>query len=156
MTLTEWPDVAAPASPVPVSRETITVSLPPLDEVARRWHEIEPLLDRATRRTGCYEPIDLLMLAMAGRAAIWLCRREDEEILAVLVSQVTVYPRRRVLEMMFAGGGNMAEWREIAVQTLDRHAREAGCTHVACAGRPAWARAWGGRATGDIIMVRDI
>ena len=155
MSLTDWPDVAAMASPVPHTETDVTVSLPPAEVLVRRWNEIEPMLEKATSRTGCYEPIDVLMLALSGRAAMWLCMR-GEEILAALVSQVTVYPRRRVLEMMFAGGGGMAEWREIAVKTLDRHAREMGCTHVACAGRPAWARAWGGKPTGDVIMVRGI
>ena len=155
MTLTDWPDVAAPASPVPATESDVTVSLPLAEVLVRRWNEIEPMLAKSTSRTGCYEPIDVLMLALSGRAAIWLCMR-GEAILAALVSQVTVYPRRRVLEMMFAGGGDMAEWRDLAVRTLDRHARDMNCTHVACAGRPAWARAWGGRATGDIIMVRDI
>ena len=52
------------------------VHLPPLDELAANWHLVAPLLHKATRRTGCYEPIDLLALAMAGRAVIWLCESE--------------------------------------------------------------------------------
>ena len=156
MSLTDWPDLMVEMSPVPVPPEIeATVSLPPLEVLARRWNEIEPLLRKSTERTCCYEPVDLLILAGTGRVGIWLCMR-GEAIDAVLVSQVTVYPRRKILEMLFAGGSNMAAWRDLAVQALDKHARELGCTHVACAGRPGWARAWGGHPTGDIIMVREI
>jgi len=155
MSLTDWPDLAALASPVPALGEETRVFLPPLELLAQRWNELEPMLRRSTERTCCYEPIDLLMLAGTGQVGIWLCMR-GEEIDAVLVSQVTTYPRRRIFEMLFAGGSNLRAWRDAAVAALDKHARELGCTHVACAGRPGWARAWGGHATGDIIMVREI
>jgi len=157
VSLTDWPDLAAPPVPVPVSRETgPTVFLPPLEDLARRWLEIEPLLARSTSRTGCYEPIDLLVLAMTGQAGMWLCVHGDDLLDAVLVTQVTVYPRRRVLDVIFGGGDNLHLWIKTAVREIDRHARELGCSHVASAGRPGWQRAWGCRATGDIIMVREI
>lgn len=155
MTLTDyWPDLVE-ASTV-VSRETdVTVSLPPAEVLVERWGEIAPMLSRSTSRTGCYEPIDVLALAMAGRMSVWLCMR-GEEIDAVVVTQVTVYPRRRVMEVLFAGGSNMRCWRQPLVAAIDSHARDLGCTHVASAGRPGWLRAWGAEATGDIIMVREI
>lgn len=155
MTLTDWPDLAAEASPVPRPAEEVQVYLPALEVLAARWNEIEPMLRKSTERTCCYEPVDLLIMAGTGQAGIWLCMR-GEAIDAVLVSQVTTYPRRKILEMLFAGGGNMRAWRDAAVRALDKHARAHGCTHVACAGRPGWARAWGGHPTGDIIMVREI
>ncbi len=155
MTLTEWPGVDVDASPVPATTSDVTVSLPTIEVLVERWNEIAPMIARATSRTGCYEPIDLLMMAARGEMGIWLCMR-GAIIDAVLVSQVINYPRRRVLEMVAAGGGNMAGWRDIAVRTLDQHARALGCAHVACIGRPGWARAWGGEPTGDIVMVRGV
>jgi len=156
MTLTEWPcSTAAPARPVPAIESDVAGYLPSLDELARRWHEIEPLLAKATVRTGCYEPIDLLLLAGAGRAGIWLCTHQGH-LDAALCTQIVAYPRKRVLEVMFGGGGNLWRWRRQLVETIDRHAREHGCSHVATCGRPAWLRAWGAKATGDIVMVRDI
>lgn len=155
MSLTEWPGEQIEVSPVPHRISDVTVSLPSFEVLVGRWGEIAPMLERATSRTRCYEPIDLLLMAATGQAGIWLCMR-GEQLDAVLVTQVTVYPRRRVLEMLFAGGDNMASWRKAAIDAMDKHARELGCTHVACAGRPGWARAWGGEATGDIIMVRGV
>ena len=155
MSLTEWPEVTQ--APV-VARDTsgVAVYLPSLEELARRWAEIEPLLERATRRTGCYQPVDLLMRAGTGQAGIWLCVHGDDLLDAVLVTQVTVYPRRRVLEVLFGGGDNLRLWIKPAVAAIDKHARDLGCSHVASSGRPGWMRAWGAEATGDIIMVRGL
>lgn len=130
----------------------MSVRLPPLDELARNWSRIEPLLQRATQITGCYETIDVLRLAMMGRVGIWLAGDID----AVIVTEVKEYPRRRVLEMMFCGGDNMASWLEEAIRTMDEHARQQGCSHIACIGRPGWERAWRGRRTGDVVMVREL
>ena len=136
------------------SENNITVRLPPQDELARRWHVIEPLLARATARSRCYEPIDVLRLAMAGQMMIWIVEREGK-IVAVLVSKVTQYPRRRILEMLFAGGSRMKEWLPIAIPLFDQCARETGCDSIASVGRKGWARAWGGVAV-DTVCVREL
>jgi hypothetical protein len=130
----------------------MSVRLPPLDELALNWWRIEPLLRRATQITGCYEPIDVLQLAMLGRVGVWLAGDID----AVIVTEVKEYPRRRVLEMMFCGGDNMSSWLEEAIAVMDEHARQQGCSHIACIGRPGWERAWRGQRTGDVVMVREI
>jgi hypothetical protein len=151
VTLTTWEGQTLP-QPQP---GTAVVRLPPLDELAERWLVVGPLLARATVRTGCYEPIDLLHLAMTGRVGIWVCE-VDGGIEAAVATEVKQYPRRRVLEIMFTGGHNMAAWIKPLVEAIDRHAREAGCSHVATCGRPGWIRAWGGEPTGDIAIVRGV
>jgi hypothetical protein len=50
----------------------------------------------------------------------------------------------------------MKDWIETLKTTLDRHARECGCSHIASVARPGWLRAWGAIPTGDVQMVRDI
>ena len=129
--------------------------LPSFDEMARRWADIEKLIERATRITACYEPIDVLRMSMAGRCGIWLCEHEGK-LLAAIATEIREYPRRRVLEMMFCGGTGMRLWLEAAIAAFDDHARQAGCSHILCAGRPGWARAWHGRMTGDVVVVREI
>jgi len=133
----------------------VTVHLPPLDVILDHWPQIEAHLRRATERTGCYEPIDLLRMAFAGEVGIWLCEGRAG-IDAAFVTWIKQYPRRRVLEIAAGGGGNMKDWIEPLKAALDRHAREMGCDHIASTARPGWLRAWGARATGDIQMVRGI
>lgn len=158
MSLTDWPG-SVPADVRLVPRDTtdpaVKVYLPSLDELARRWREIEPLLQKATIRTGCYEPVDCLAMAMAGQAGIWICTYHDK-LDAVFVTQLVVYPRRRVLEVSFGAGRNMRRWCKAIVEAVDRHARQLGCSHIASYGRRGWTRAWGAEATGDIIMARKL
>jgi hypothetical protein len=139
----------------------VTVRLPPLDEVLAHWPQIEAHLCKATERTGCYEPIDLLRLAFAGAVGIWLCEGAamgwgGKNIEAVVVTEVKQYPRKRILDILFAGGGNMAKWMPELRAAIDKHAREMGCDHIASICRPGWVRAWPGIATGDIVVVRGL
>ena len=130
--------------------------LPPLDELAERWQRIASYLAKSTRRAGgAYEPIDLLRGAFAGQFGIWICE-VDDRIEAAVVTEIKQYPRKRVLDVIFGGGNNMHNWIKPLVETIDRHAREAGCEAVVCIGRPGWLKAWGAEPTGNIIMVRRI
>jgi hypothetical protein len=133
----------------------VQVRLPPVDELAEKWAIISRLLHKATVRTGCYEPIDLLQLAMRGQVGIWICE-VGGDVAAAVATEIKQYPRRRILEIMFTGGGNMQSWLPMLVETLDEHARQAGCSHIATAGRPGWTRAWGGELTGDVVIVRGL
>lgn len=154
MTLTTWPELDAAPEPA-LAPAVGTVRLPSLDEVARRWAEIDPLLAKACHINDCYAPVDVLQAAFAGRCGIWLCEYKGD-LLAVIATEIREYPRRRLLEMMFCGGRGMRLWLDAAITTFDAHARACGCSHVLCAGRPGWARAWRGRMTGDVVMVREV
>jgi hypothetical protein len=133
----------------------VEVRLPPIEEVAENWPLIAKLLRKATVITGCYEPIDLLAMAMRGQVGIWVCEVADV-VKAAIVTEIKQYPRRRVLEVMFTGGSNMRDWLSPAIDALDEHARQAGCEHIATIGRPGWARAWGGELTGNVLIVRGL
>jgi hypothetical protein len=133
----------------------VNVSLPSLDAILKNWEVISAHLHRATVRTGCYEPIDLLQMAFAGQAGIWICE-VDGKIRAAFVTVVQVFPRRRILEIVAGGGGGMKYWIEPLKAAIDNHARELGCSHCGSTGRPGWLRAWGAEPTGDIQMVRDV
>jgi hypothetical protein len=151
MSLTTWDEL------VPLRRAgpTVEVRLPALDELISSWPDIALMLARATSRTGCYEPIDVLQLAMAGQLAIWVCL-VDGQLAAAFVTELKVYPRRRVMEILFCGGGRMRDWIKPAVAAVDAHARQLGCSHIAGCGRAGWCRAWGGNLTGDVVVVRDL
>ena len=133
----------------------VTCRLAPLEEIAQQWPRISEMIGRATVRQGCFEPIDYLRLAMIGQVGIWLCE-VDHHIDAVLVTEIKTYPRRRVLEVVACGGDRMARWKDAAIEALDAHGREAGCSHISTTGRPGWARVWGGEFTGDVVIARPI
>jgi hypothetical protein len=152
VTLTVWDE---PRPRVKLHLPRVEVRLPPIDEVGDKWYQIAPLIAKATRRTGCYEPIDLLGMAMRGQVGIWLCEVAGE-LKAAIVTEVKQYPRRRVLEVMFLGGIEMSEWLVDAIDALTAHAKQTGCEHLATSGRRSWMRILKAKPTGDIIMTRGL
>jgi len=133
----------------------VTVRLPALEEIVLQWPRISEMIGRATVRQGCFEPIDYLQLAMAGRVGIWVCE-VDHRIDAVMITEVRTYPRRRVLEVVACGGDRMTRWHRAASEALNRHGRENGCSHISATGRPGWARVTGSEFVGDVAMTRPI
>jgi hypothetical protein len=118
----------------------VQIRTPPIDEVARRWAEIEPILRRCTEAEGrLYEPVDLLAMAMSGQVGLWLI--EDGSLVAVAVCSVKVYPRKKVFDINYIVGARAKEWWADFMAEAERKAREFGCTHViSSAARPGWER----------------
>ncbi len=119
-----------------------TISLPPLDEVARHWHEAEPIIRRATDRSGSYEPIDLLALASQGRVGIWFAHL-DNELVGVAVTEITQFPRDRVLQVLFCAGRFIRAWGRPMMEAFKMHAKDAKCVSIQTLGRKGWVRAVG-------------
>lgn len=135
------------------------IRLPPLEEVARRWFEIEPILARATRHSrGCEEPIDLLAQVFANQGAIWLV--EDRGLIGVIVTRIDQRPRKRLFVIGHVAGKRLAEWWPEALDIFERICRERGCSAIGCYGRPGWVRYWKSRGVAmhvaSEIMVREV
>src|SRR6266496_63818 len=93
----------------------LTIRPPPVDELARRWPEIEPLLRRATDRTdGCYEPVDVLQLALSAQLWVWLIE-DAGELAGIATARLNVFPRKRLLTVDFIAGRRLAEWWPLLV-----------------------------------------
>jgi len=137
----------------------VIVRVPPLAEILRRYEEIEGLLRRATARTdGCYEPEDVIALICAGRSTLLLVEDDTEEdrLVAVVVTELRIYPRRRVLDVGFIGGAvgherQLREWVPALVERLEDMARQAGATMLSGCGRVGWARAAGFKISGGYV-----
>jgi hypothetical protein len=117
----------------------IVVELPPVDEIARCWGTIEPILRRATDRAKAYEPIDILHLVMMGRMSLILVR-EDARIIAVAVTEVRQLPRCRVLEVPFVAGTGIKLWHRQLLEVIDAQAETAGCSDIMGFLRKGWTK----------------
>lgn len=130
---------------IAIAPAAITIRAPVLAEIARRWGEIEPVLERATTRTdGCFEAIDVLGLAMSGSLLVWLIE-DGVELIAVAVTEVRQYPRKRVCDIPFIAAARhhqhrLAEWIIPLRDRLKAHAEKFGCQQLRALGRPGWAR----------------
>lgn len=105
-----------------------------------RWKEVAPLLDKAMPiMLARYESIDILAMVITSPQATqgWFAM-EDQNILAVMVTQVCQYPRKRVLSMFCLGGERMNEWFKKGYQLLLEHGKRTGCQQFEVLGRPGW------------------
>jgi hypothetical protein len=135
---------------------SLEIRVPPLEALALRWPEIEPLLRKATKRTkGRYEPVHVLQQAMAGRVGFWLIE-DGGEIVAVAVGEVRQYPSGlKDLDIPFVAGKRLAEWWPLFVAETEAKGRELGCAAVTSAcGRPGWEKFW--RAHGIEVEVAGL
>lgn len=130
------------------------VALPPPDELARRWNEIEPLLARAMARgLGTHEPVDFLALTFAGNAAIWLVEDESGRIAAAAACQVRQFPRKRGYEVLAVAGDGLPHWGGKLHERMEAQARALHCDFIFGAGRNGWHRVARSQA-GGLIMWR--
>jgi hypothetical protein len=133
---------------------------PSRDELSARWGEIAPILERATRCTeGCFEPIDVLQLALNGQLAIYTIE-DGPDLIAVTTARLNQFPRKRYLTIDFVAGRRLAEWWPLFVEAMDQIARAKGCSRISAYGRPGWARFWKARGVAakvaSEIMVREL
>jgi hypothetical protein len=116
----------------------IAISMPPVDEIARCWPIIEPILKRATDRIRGYEPVDILQLVVLGRMSLFLVR-ETGRIVAVAVTEVHIFPRCRVLEVPFIAGQGVRRWWRDLLAAIDAQALALDCVDVVGWDRRGWA-----------------
>jgi hypothetical protein len=131
----------------------LEISLPPLDELARDWPTIEPILKRATDRVRGFEPIDILRSVMLGHMTMFLVR-EHGRIVAVATTQVHQFPRCRVLEVPFIAGTGLKRWWRPLLDALDAQAEATDCVDIAGWDRKGWARF--GFETKGVALVRRL
>lgn len=135
------------------SADEISVELPRLEEIARCWAIIEPILKRATDRIRGYETIDILQLVMAGQMSMFTVR-EGGRLVAVAVTNVRQFPRCRQLEVPFIAGTGLKRWWCQLLNALDAQAEALHCHDIAGWDRKGWARF--GFETSGVCLVRRL
>jgi hypothetical protein len=132
--------------------DDIAIDVPPVDELARCWPIVEPILKRATDRAQAYEPIDILQLVMMGRMSL-IVVRDGGRIVAAAATEVRQFPRCRVLEVPFVAGTGLKRWHEQLLEVIDAQALAAGCSDVMGFLRKGWIR-FGFELDGVIVRRR--
>ena len=113
------------------------------DDIDQFWPRIVHLIAKPLVRTGAikdYHPEDIRQFCKDGSMQCWLAH-EDGQILAVGITQVIVYPQRRVLGVPFIGAedGSINSWFE-HLESLLEFAEEQGCEALRVWGRRGWER----------------
>lgn len=120
--------------------DNITVLAAPPSELIAKWDVLEAMIESALpcvlRR---FLPVDILVMCLTGNAQGWFIR-EDDELLAVMVTRVDLYPRRKGLSIFALAGRDMNRFFEKANEVISEYARQMGCDFLECQGRRGWER----------------
>jgi hypothetical protein len=111
----------------------------PPEQVDTVWPKIEHLLvNSASRTRGKYAVADIKAGVLAGHAQLWVW--DSPTALAVLVTEIAVYPQNRVCIISTGVGDDADEWWDRSLARLEDFARFAGCTDMLIQCRPGWER----------------
>ena len=118
----------------------IEVSLVPQGYVDTCWNKIEGFIAKAAKYTyGRYTVGNIYDLVKDGEYQLWVAY--DEGVFkGAVVTNVVVYPQRKLLGMQFCGGEELDAWKPQMLALLKRFARDSGCEAIESTGRPGWAK----------------
>jgi|TARA_R100000482_G_C5131875_1_gene152518 citrate lyase beta subunit len=102
-------------------------------------HVISLLLPAIETAEGKTSPEQINTDCKSGKAMLWVvvC---GNDIIAALVTRVYRYSGKQGFAIEFVGGKQMKQWIDLVLNTLERVAKESGCTHFEAYGRRAWQR----------------
>lgn len=113
------------------------------------WPRIAHYIERAlaSDNSGRYFPPDVYQILREGKVKLWVAVI-DEQIRAVITTELIQYPRCRECRIWFLAGEDMEKWRQPAMVTLEKYARDNACMAISTCGRDGWLRAVGGEKVG--------
>ena len=107
------------------------------EDVEVVWPHVENHIERsAARAEGELTPADYLAFLINGQMHLWVAI-EDKNVIAAMVTQVIVYPRKRVLRIIAIGGEGMERWKQF-FPMLENFAASLNCTSLEAWGRKGW------------------
>ena len=133
----------------------IEITTVPLEGLHTVWPTVEPMLEKAVRRSnGRYEIQDVLAAIMRGNEVLWIAL-EDEEILGSLTTSIMDYPHRRFLVGHWLGGKQIMKWRHEMLDTLDNWALDNKCDGFEMTGRYGFNKIFEGRGWSQPFVVLE-
>jgi hypothetical protein len=103
------------------------------------WPHVEDHIARsAARAEGELTTDDFFAFLVDGQMHLWVAI-EDKNIIAAMVTQVIVYPRKKVLRIVAIGGEGMERWKQF-FPMLEDFAMSLDCTSLEAWGRKGWTK----------------
>ena len=104
------------------------------------WNDAEKLLSPAIKTAGGkFTSSDVKEAIESGMLVLWLVADGTKPI-AAITTRIIEYPGCRAMALDWIGGRRMKEWLPMAQETIERFAKDNGCTHLEGYGRKAWGR----------------
>ena len=118
----------------------LTFGCVPLEVLDIVWPDAEQLLAPAIRTAGGkFSSEDIRSSIESGMFVLWLVTDGTKPV-AAITTRIIDYPGCRGMALDWIGGKRMKEWLPITQETIERFAKDNGCTHLEGYGRKAWGR----------------
>jgi len=117
------------------------VYLVPQEYITQIYPEIDKYIDKLVPTSnGRFEKIDLVNDILVGKATLWTVMNEedDNKIHGIIFTEVTTYPRKKMLTITFASGDNLESWIEESLEVLENWAVDNECVAMEITGRRGW------------------
>lgn len=115
------------------------------DQLDHYWPEIAQLLTEVPGFYDYYTPEWAYSAAKKGDLQVWAL--SDEEIRAIVLTQILCFPRQKTFEVLAAGGAGLLDFVNEMEETFNLIAHSAGCATITGKVRPGLAKMFGDRAT---------
>ena len=116
------------------------VSMVPPQLINTCWKQIEPFMAKAAKYTyGRFTSDDIYDSVTEHDYQLWVAF-DETGIKGAVVTNVMVYPKRKLLCMSFCGGYDLKEWKEPMLSLLQRYAKDMGCDGIEATARAGWAK----------------
>lgn len=103
------------------------------------WREILPLLEKTLAYAhGRYLSEDIYRCLKACDMQLWVIYN-SQGLLSFCITQIIVYPRKKILSIPFVGGIEMLKWLHLLGE-IQRFAKENGCDEIEGYAREGWLR----------------
>ena len=112
------------------------------------WGDVARVLGKSVETNGKFHIDDVFRETDNGLYGLWLIIDDEQEGMNVIAAITTriIYPNRKALAMDWLGGSRMSEWLPLAQETLEKYAKECGCSHLESYGRKAGSVGWASTA----------
>jgi hypothetical protein len=113
-------------------------------EINAVWAEVRPWIEAACKTNrGKYDAEDIRAGLLSGEDQLWIWK--SPTAFAIGITRLENYPKQRVCTIRIVTGFNAAEWQQPAIDTIERWAKENGCSSMSLCARTGWAKRLKGR-----------
>ena len=106
------------------------------------WPFIEGYMKRAAKYTyGRFEAEDIKEGLLKQPQQLWIAF-DDKKIYGAVVTEITQYPRMKVLTVHFLAGIEFETWKDPMLKLVQQFGKDNGCKLIDSYGRPGWEKVW--------------
>lgn len=122
-------------------------------------NQLYPQIEAATTYSvGKYNGVDIVKMIASGNMQLWAAFDEENNVVeGVAITEIAVYPQRKILKFLCATGENLGRWID-HMGAIEKWGQNMGCDGFQAETRPGWKKILQGRGytNSHIIMNKEL